>query len=479
MLNWKKKLLIFLCSLLPIALAAGFAVKQRHDNVYTVQIDIVGDPQIVLQYGQPYVEQGATATSWGSHIYKEPIPVDVQIEGSVADMSVGTFVIRYRAVSRGVEAFVDRQVQVVDNVPPTITLTEDAESYTLPGQAYSEEGFVAMDNADGDISHRVERWEENGFVHYSVSDLSGNTAVQKRQIRYNDPIPPVLTLSGDGEIAMTAGKAYVEPGYSAIDNCDGDITANVKVTGYVDGYQPGTYTVDYTVQDSYGNQVSASRRVKVVEHPVQEYVANPDKVIYLTFDDGPGPDTPYLLDILHKYNVKATFFVVNTGFVDTIRRTAQEGHTVAIHTASHRFKDIYASEDAYFQDLYAMQSVIYDLIGVQSTILRFPGGSSNTISDFNKGIMTRLTKQVKEKGFRYFDWNVDSMDSGGAKTETQVFNNVVNGIGDKEMAVVLQHDIKSFSIGAVERIINWGLENGYTFLPLDMNSPVCEHNILN
>ncbi|MBQ9108767.1 MAG: peptidoglycan-N-acetylglucosamine deacetylase, partial [Oscillospiraceae bacterium] len=117
--------------------------------------------------------------------------------------------------------------------------------------------------------------------------------------------------------------------------------------------------------------------------------------------------------------------------------------------------------------------------GIKTTLLRFPGGSSNGVSRFNPGIMTRLTKLVEEKGFQYFDWHVDSQDAGGAKTADEVFQNVVNGVKNRKTSVVLQHDIRGYSVDAVERIIQWGLKNGYTFKALDENSPKAHHNVKN
>ena len=99
--------------------------------------------------------------------------------------------------------------------------------------------------------------------------------------------------------------------------------------------------------------------------------------------------------------------------------------------------------------------------------------------DYNQGIMTRLTAEVEKRGFTYFDWNVDSDDAGRAKTADKVFENVVNGIGNKQNAVVLQHDIQDFSVEAVEKIIVWGLKNGYTFRSLNADSPTCHHTINN
>lgn len=317
-----------------------------------------------------------------------------------------------------------------------------------------------------------------------MADSSGNCTTVTRPIVYNDPVPPVLVLNGDSEVSIGKGRQYREPGYTATDNCDGDITDRVIVTGSVDRTTPGNYTLTYTVKDSYENTVSVSRTVCVEKTPgdpipAPEVIVPDGKVIYLTFDDGPGPRTPELLDILKKYNVKATFFVVNTGYIGTIKRAAEEGHSIAIHTKTHNFRKIYASENAYYEDLYAMQDIITAHTGKVTTLLRFPGGSSNTISRFNWGIMSRLTKSVVDNGFQYFDWNVDSNDAGGASTANEVFNNVINGVSKRQTSIVLQHDIKGFSIEAVERIICWGLENGYTFLPLDPTSPGCHHGVNN
>ena len=126
-----------------------------------------------------------------------------------------------------------------------------------------------------------------------------------------------------------------------------------------------------------------------------------------------------------------------------------------------------------------MQDIIEQYTGIRTNLLRFPGGSSNKVSSSNKGLMTRLTKMVEELGFVYFDWNVDSMDAGGAKTAQQVFNNVTRGVQGKTNSVVLMHDIKGYTVDAIERIIVWGLQNGYTFLPLTENSPTCHHRINN
>ena len=483
--TWVKVLLWIVALILVVfAAAAGLQFGLSLVNEYTLSVTLNDAQEITLVYPEIYSEPGATALLKGTVFHKEAIPVDVKITSQPEEGQLGTFLVKYTATYKNVVETAYRRVHIVDTQSPVISLVADPQRYTLPTETYQEEGFTAVDDYDGDITDRVIRTETKEKVTYTVCDASGNYTTVERPIVYNDPIAPEITLKGEEIITITEGETYQEPGFTATDNCDGDLTDRVEVTGNVNRHLAGNYTVVYSVKDAYDNLTSVSRTVCVKpadggKIPPPEVVIPSGKVIYLTFDDGPGPDTPKLLDILKHYNIKATFFVVNTKYIDTIKRTAAEGHSLAIHTATHVFKDIYASEEAYFEDLYKMRGIIKDLTGVETTLLRFPGGSSNTVSNFNKGIMTRLTEAVVDKGFQYFDWNVDSKDAGGAKTAEQVVENVIGGIGDKKISIVLQHDIKDFSIDAVERIIVWGLNNGYTFLPLEPNSPGSHHGINN
>lgn len=467
------------CFLTMAVLAGAVYMVVGNAHSESVQLTLNGERMIILEYGESYTDAGASAAVVDEQSGKTT-ETAVTVSGKVDTDTVGTYTIRYSASCKDSFGTLYRRVQVVDTQAPTIELEADPEHYTLPGNTYEEEGFTASDNYDGDLTEQVQRIETKDAILYMVSDSSGNRFSVTRQIVYDDPIPPELKLEGS-MVVISVGDDYAEPGYAASDNCDGDLTDRVQVSGSVDTFKSGKYTLTYTVSDGFGNTVSTNRTVFVKEREVVQ-INDPgtgNKFIYLTFDDGPGANTPRLLDILKKYNVPATFFVVNTGYISTIKRASQEGHTIAIHSATHKFKQIYASEDAYFKDLYKMQEIIKNHTGKLATLIRFPGGSSNTVSSFNKGIMSRLVKQVEEKGFTYFDWNVDSKDAGGAKTAKQVYNNVVSGIGSKENAVVLMHDIKSYTIDAIESIIVWGLKNGYTFRALTSDSPTSHHRVNN
>lgn len=451
-------------------------------NEYQVEITLNGEAQIVLEYGEEFTDPGAEAVGYGTVLQKEPVTLQVVVEGEVDAEKLGTYTVTYRAAFEGTEKSVSRTVTVVDSVSPQIILIADPENFTLPGQAYQEEGFTASDNYDGDLTDKVERTVEGDTIVYSVEDSSGNRTEIRRTIVYRDPEGPVLTLKGEQQITIIAGTPWREPGYVAADNVDGDLTAKVTVSGQVQNHIAGTYELTYTVTDSYGNTTTTKRVVVVTAIRQPDVVQPGGKVIYLTFDDGPANHTERLLSILNKYNVKATFFVCKTHRLDLLDDIANQGHSIGIHSVTHRYEKIYSSEDVFFEELYAMQDIIYQHTGVKTTLMRFPGGSSNRTSiKYNAGIMTRLTKAVLSQGFQYFDWNVLSGDAGETESTAQVVKNVIDGIKNnkKDFSIVLQHDPEGFTVDAVEQIILWGLNNGYTFLPLKPDSPICHHKVVN
>lgn len=451
-------------------------------NRFTLELELLGGDAVSIEFGQLYRELGYRTVLRGTEFWKDGLEInaDARVSGSVNEAKIGKYALQYHAAWLGLEADAVRTVRTVDTVSPVITLVPDAPDLQ-PQPEYQEAGYAAFDNYDGDLTAQVTRTVENGKILYSVTDSSGNSVCVERQIPIFDDYPPELTLTGGENVTVPLGNEFSDPGYTAADMRDGDLTAQVSVT--IDHpfvrYQPDTYHLTYRVTDSDGHETVAQRTLTTTPWQPPAVIYPEGKTIYLTFDDGPGPDTDRLLDVLKKYNVHATFFVVNTGYEDTLRRIVDEGHSIGIHTCSHRYSQIYASPEAYFQDLFQMQQIIRDATGVETWLLRFPGGSSNTISRKNKGIMTYLTQAVTACGFSYFDWNVDSNDAGGAKSGAQVYQNVVSGIGDNRYSVVLQHDIHSFSVDAVEQIIQWGLRSGYQFLPLQTDSPVVHHPVLN
>jgi peptidoglycan/xylan/chitin deacetylase (PgdA/CDA1 family) len=201
------------------------------------------------------------------------------------------------------------------------------------------------------------------------------------------------------------------------------------------------------------------------------------KRIYLTFDDGPSSNTDKILDILDSYGIKATFFVVGkSGYDEQYKRIVSEGHTLAMHSYSHKYSEIYQSLDTYKADLLKLHDFLYELTGVDSKIVRFPGGSSNTISKVDMG---ELISYLDEQDMIYFDWNVSSQDASSVTKSTQdIADNVINGLGKFNNSVVLFHDAsnKDTTVEALPIIIDKVLESeDSVFLPISDDTVLVQH----
>lgn len=310
-----------------------------------------------------------------------------------------------------------------------------------------------------------------------TSDMAEGTVVRRSKLKgdllcdVKDVKAPEIVLKGVEVVAVKVNTEYVEEGATAKDDCDENV--QVVKEGAVDVGAVGVYEVKFKARDAAGNASEMVRMVRVVNP------ADGQRVVYLTFDDGPSEHTARLLDVLKKYNVKATFFVTGYGDDAMIRREFDEGHTVALHTNTHNYAYLYSSDAAYFEDLYAVRDRVQRITGVAPSLIRFPGGSSNTISAvYSAGIMSRLVGEVGRRGFAYADWNVSSGDAGGAQSADAVYNNVISRLGEGQY-VVLQHDTKGFSVDAVESIVQFGLRNGYTFMAMTPDSYLAHHGVNN
>lgn len=434
------------------------------------KFSLVGDKKIELSYKDKYTEKGAKAK-----ILFYDLSKNIKINSNLKVNEVGKYKVRYR-VNLGFVPFERvREVNVVDNIKPIITLNGEASVKVCPNVKYKEDGFNAIDEYDGDLTGKVKIIESDTSIKYKVTDSSGNTAIEERAIDRKDEDKPEIKLNSGNAIYLKKGTEYKEYGFTAYDGCDGDLTNQVTISGKVDINTVGTYKLTYKVKDSSGNTAEVIRKVVVNEDTTTNAKGIPG-VIYLTFDDGPSNSgsTAKILNVLKESGVRATFFVTRSGSDDLIRRINNEGHTLALHTYTHDYKQIYSSTDAFFNDLSKIQERIRNLTGKTVNITRFPGGSNNTVSNrYNKGIMSVLREEVKARGFTYFDWNVDSNDAGAcakssvADKKTCVYNHVTKSLSKSRPNVVLMHDIKGYTADAIRDIINYGKERGYVFLPID------------
>ena len=304
-----------------------------------------------------------------------------------------------------------------------------------------------------------------------LNSLANNEDSAKAKLKNDlaDIVAPTIVIFG-GEQKIAVHDKLVEPGYDVYDDVD---FPDLEIESNVNTSSVGEYEIRYIASDKSGNTSTATRNVSVIE---------PAGRIYLTFDDGPSEFTGVLLDILKKYGVKATFFVTGYGDDGMIKRAYLEGHAVGIHTNTHNYAYIYSSVDNFAADFNTVNDRIKSLTGKNTKLMRFPGGSSNMISSYYDGgarIMSQLVDLVGEWGYTYFDWNVDSKDAGGANSSDEVYENVINALKSGGDSIVLQHDTKPYSVEAVERIIQYGLEHNYIFYSLNNDSFSAHHGVNN
>lgn len=202
------------------------------------------------------------------------------------------------------------------------------------------------------------------------------------------------------------------------------------------------------------------------------------KWAYLTFDDGPSGYTGRVLDILQEYGIKATFFVngrTDANSLNIYRRIVNEGHAIGNHTYSHQYVNIYSSVNGFDNDFNSLQNLILNTTGVTMDIMRFPGGSNNGVSNsYSSGIMNLLTSRYRDLGYAYFDWNSSAGDTGAGATTTSVINNVTNQCYNKDYAIILMHDSKGTTPGALPTIIHNLTNLGFKFDKLSNSTPAIQ-----
>lgn len=211
------------------------------------------------------------------------------------------------------------------------------------------------------------------------------------------------------------------------------------------------------------------------------FEAGEEKVVYLTFDDGPSRNTERVLEILDRYQVKATFFITAQWpeYKSMIKEAYDRGHTIGLHTYSHDYSVVYSSVDAYFQDLWAAGELVKEQIGYVPCFIRFPGGASNTISaNYSQGIMSQLVSLVQEQGFQYYDWNASSGDGGVCTTE-ELIQNSTSYTQNKIMLLCHDSGAKDNTVEALPAIIEHFQSLGYTFKAIDRESYVVHHGVNN
>ena len=243
----------------------------------------------------------------------------------------------------------------------------------------------------------------------------------------------------------------------------------------------GVFSYDST--ESIGGEKATEQVIanvsNAVESDSENFAEENDQLkVYLTFDDGPSDNTAAILDTLAKYNVKATFFVVgktDDQSKEMYQRIVNEGHTLGMHSYSHKYSVVYDSLDAFETDFNQLQSYLYDITGQECRLYRFPGGSSNQVSNTD---MSEFIRFLNEEGVTYFDWNVSSGDATSqAYTADELLNNVLTDVPKYKTSVVLMHDsnTKSTTVEALGPMSEALQGMGAQILPIDENTTLVQH----
>ncbi len=209
-------------------------------------------------------------------------------------------------------------------------------------------------------------------------------------------------------------------------------------------------------------------------------LANPNDTlkVYLTFDDGPSKNTSRILDILDDYGVKATFFVngrKGNKATAMYKRIVKEGHTIGMHSYSHKYEDVYASLSSFKNDYQRIHDLIQKKTGVDCKLYRFPGGSSNKVSGQD---MTYFIDFLNKNSIKYFDWNISSGDATSkAYTSDELIENVMNDVVKYKTSVVLLHDAadKDKTVEALPKLIESLQSKGAIIIPISDDTDLIQH----
>lgn len=461
---------IFLIIIL-LSLVIYFLIKPR------VIFNINGDDVVYVEVNSLYKDLGATASLYSLFQTKK---IEVTKNEKVDTNIVGKYNVNYQITVNDKIISKNRTVIVEDKIKPEISVLNN-DIVSCNGKIKDFE-YMAYDNYDGNITSLVKVETSKDKIILKVADSNKNINEKEITVKAIDEEKPQISLNGSESIVLNLNDSYIEYGAIAYDSCDGDLSSQIEITSDLNVNVAGNYKVTYKVTDSYGNISIITRNVYVKEASSEISFSVPENAtIYLTFDDGPGQYTEELLNILDKYDAKATFFVTNQfpKYQYLIKEEAKRGHTVGVHTYSHLWS-IYSSVDSYMNDFNNMNSIIYNQTGKYSKIFRFPGGSSNTVSrKYCSGIMTTLANKMISDGYQYYDWNMDSTDTASKNTTDSIINHVKKSLKGNSYYIILMHDIKKNTIEALPTIIEYAKSIGYNFKAIDENTPIVHSRIAN
>ena len=412
------------------------------------------------------------------------------IDGSINDVSIDTSKVNFNKVGKYPVTYSFNNIYTTITIELVDTIIPDLEVKELTidlGMNVEANDLIKTKHFSNRTTIEFKdnyKFDEVGDYPVEIKICHSNKCITKKSIIHvlpKDTTPPEirgirnLTVLKDSDIDLLSSV-------SIKDNQDDNPTLTIDSSN-LDISKVGDYVITYYAKDRSSNKTKETCIVSVVVNKkIGTFTQSNQKTVYLTFDDGPSENTKKVLDILDKYNAKATFFVTGTNeeYYHLIKEAHDAGHTIGLHSFIHEYDQVYNSPSAYFDDLKKIEDLVYDQIGFVPKYIRFPGGSSNNVSkEYCYKIMTKLTKEVINRGYQYYDWNEDSEDGSGELSVKQLIKNATAAKDNN--IILLFHDAngKENSLEALGPVIEYYQDKGYVFKGIDDSSYVVHHSINN
>lgn len=416
----KNKFIIYISSFLLIVLLVVGFIYYSNDRVV---IKINGDKNISLVLGQEYEELGATAKLCVFNKCKD-ITDSLKFKEEINNNKVGNYEVLYQVEYKEHLYSKVREVAVIDDIAPVINLSGSKSIEICPGAKYKEDGYVAIDNYDGDITNKINIEKGNDYINYSVTDSSNNSVQVQRNIVQIDNIKPVITLKGDNVVKLQLNEEYKEAGVVVTDNCDEISANNVVIKNNIDTSVEGTYNVSYSVEDLSGNIGTANRTVKVIKPTDFETTKKSEYISSLE---------SYIKD--SNYNVSIGYVNLNTGYTYLYNSNVVYYGASLVKTvdALYVYEKMNYDENTRLQvekaisvsDNMAHNNLV-NLIGIEN--LRFYGrslGASNFLTRSNKDYFGNTTVNDQIAIWKYL-YNFINTNSKGNELKQYFINDYCN-----------------------------------------------------
>ncbi|WP_368668779.1 polysaccharide deacetylase family protein [Sporosarcina sp. 6E9] len=227
---------------------------------------------------------------------------------------------------------------------------------------------------------------------------------------------------------------------------------------------PGSEENKSTQEDSTDEvEVPVNQEKEKTETLAEKEEEPLEKVVYLTFDDGPSLLTDQFLDVLDEHGVKATFFMQGSNLKkehlqDSVKRATKEGHYIGGHSMTHEFNTLY-KEYQFVPEMNETLALIHEITGTNPNLVRPPYGSAPGLKS------EQIRNQIVDAGMYVWDWTIDSSDWALKDNPAQITENIKKGT-NADTEVVLMHE-KPQTLAALPEIIKFYKKQGYKFVVYD------------